>query len=121
MKMPLRDMLTDAIRYWERRRIAYNAILAAFVAFVFVLRLPESRSAMSAEQVLTLFIFAVLANVAYCAAYVVDLIAQYSTFQATWKRYRWLVFVTGVVFAATKAMPITADLLTVLPPWQPGE
>jgi len=31
----LRESATDAIRYWERRRLAYNAVLAAVVGLVF--------------------------------------------------------------------------------------
>jgi len=98
-EMTVRDVLTDAIRYWELRRIAYNVMLAAIVLVVFALQWPESRAALSADLVPTLFILAVLANVAYCAAYPVDVVAQYSGFQAAWKRYRWLLFVVGVVFA----------------------
>ena len=98
-EMTLRDVLTDAIRYWEIRRIVYNAILVGIVALVFFLQWPESRLALSSDLVQTLFILAVLANVAYCAAYVVDVVAQYSGFRAEWRRYRWLLFVVGVVFA----------------------
>lgn len=112
METPIRDMLTDAIRYWERRRIAYNAILAATVIVVFVLELPGSRSAITADLAQTLFILAVLANVAYCAAYVVDLVAQHSAFQATWKRCRWLLFVIGVAFAGIIARFLATGLLT---------
>src|ERR1700716_4705029 len=99
-EMTARDVLTDAIRYWEVRRIAYNAILVAVVVVEFMLQLPDSRSALSADLAQTLFILAVLANVAYCAAYVVDVVAQYSGFRAIWKRYRWLLFAVGVVFAS---------------------
>ena len=96
----VRDALNDAIRYWEARRIAYNAILLLVVVAVFVLHWPQSRSALSADLAQTLFILAVLANVAYCAAYVVDVVAQYSGFQTVWKRYRRFLFLVGVVFAS---------------------
>jgi len=97
--MTTREMLTDAIRYWEIRRIAYNLILAIIVIAVFITRLPESWSYLSAEMVQSGFLLAVLANVAYCAAYVVDMVVQYSEFQAAWKRYRWVLFTIGVLFA----------------------
>jgi len=80
-----RDVLTDAIRYWELRRIAYNLILLAVVVAVFVFQWPQSRSALSADSAQTLFILAVLANVVYCAAYVVDVVAQCSGFQAAFR------------------------------------
>ncbi|SRR5713226_7306516 len=110
--MTIRDMLTDAIRYWELRRIAYNAVLVAIVVVVFMLQWPDSRSALSANLVQGLFILAVLANVAYCAAYVVDVAAQYSAFGATWRRYRWLLFAIGVVFAGILARFIAAGMFS---------
>ena len=110
-EMTIGDMLTDAIRYWERRRIAYNAVLVVVVVTVFVLRWPESRSAISIDLLLRFFILAVLANVAYCAAYVVDIAVQLSAFQASWKRYRWVLFAIGVVFASIIARFIAAGTL----------
>jgi len=110
--MSIRDALTDAIRYWELRRIAYNAILVAVVAVVFVLQWPESRGSLSADVAQTLFLLAVLANVAYCAAYVVDVVAQYSGFVATWKRYRWVLFAVGVVFASIIARFFAAGMFS---------
>ncbi len=95
----MRDVLTDAIRYWEVRRIAYNVALALVVVAVFAFKWPQSRSAMSIDLAQTVFILAVLANVAYCAAYAVDIPAQASGFGASWKRYRWVLFAIGVAFA----------------------
>jgi len=111
-EMTIRDALTDAIRYWELRRIAYNVILVAVVAVVFVLQWPESRSSLSADVAQTLFLLAVMANVAYCAAYVVDVVAQYSGFVAAWKRYRWVLFVVGVVFASIIARFFAAGMFS---------
>lgn len=95
-----RELITDAIRYWEPRRIAYNAVLALVVLAVFALNWPQSRSEVSLDLAQGLFILAVLANVAYCAAYVVDVPVQMSAFAAKWKRYRWVLFGIGVLFAA---------------------
>lgn len=95
----LRDSLTDAIRYWEPRRLAYNALLAAVVATYFVLDYPRSKTALSLDMALLLFLLGVLANVAYCAAYVVDLFAQASGFRDQWRTYRWILFSIGVLFA----------------------
>jgi|SRR6267378_28050 len=111
-EMTTRDMLSDAIRYWEVRRIAYNVILAGIVLVVFMAQWPDSRSALSADLAQGLFILAVLANVAYCAAYVVDIAAQYSAFRATWRRYRWLLFAVGVVFAGIIARFISAGMFS---------
>ncbi len=111
-ELTIRDALTDAIRYWELRRIAYNAILVAIVAVVFVTQWPGSGASLSADVAQTLFLLAVLANVAYCAAYVVDVVAQYSGFVATWKRYRWVLFAIGVIFASIIARFFAAGMFS---------
>jgi hypothetical protein len=96
----IRECLTAAIRYWEPRRIVYNVVLAAVVITYYVLSLPASRHALTTDPILVLFLLAVLANVAYCAAYVVDVFAQMSGFRELWMSARWIVFVVGTAFAA---------------------
>jgi hypothetical protein len=95
-----RDYFANAIRYWEPRRIFYNLLLAIVVAVHFVLGLPFSRTALQFNTLLLLFVPAVLANVAYCAAYVPDVFAQMSSLRDSWLRYRWALFVVGLAFAA---------------------
>jgi hypothetical protein len=94
-----REALSEAIRYWEPRRLLYNGLLLMEIAVIFALNLPGSRSHLSVDLVLLLFVLAVLANVAYCASYIVDVAAQLSTFRATWLRCRWGLFVVGVTFS----------------------
>jgi hypothetical protein len=96
-----REALSQAIRYWEPRRILYNALLMVEVAMVFGVNLPASRSHLNVNLVLLLFVLAVLANVAYCACYVVDVVAQLSAFRVVWLRFRWALFLLGVAFAGT--------------------
>ncbi|HSZ61057.1 MAG TPA: hypothetical protein VK828_04635 [Terriglobales bacterium] len=95
-----RDYLGDAIHYWEPRRILYNLALAVIVAFHFVKGLPFSKTVVQFNSLLFLFVLAVLANVAYCAAYVPDIFAQMSSLRSSWLRYRWVLFVIGLAFAA---------------------
>jgi hypothetical protein len=54
---------------------------------------------LSLDFALSLFLLAVLANVAYCAAYVVDIFAQASAYREQWRKYRWVVFIIGMLFA----------------------
>ena len=96
----LRDHATEAIRYWEPRRWIYNLLLAVVVALTFWLNLPSSKAAITIDSLLWLFLLAVLANVAYCAAYIVDIFAQVSAFHDQWQQFRWLLFTLGVAFAA---------------------
>jgi hypothetical protein len=98
-----RVALSDAIRYWEPRRILYNVALLIVVIAVYFTSRPESRGVLGADGVQVLFVLAVLANVAYCAAYVVDVVAQLSSFRAAWLRLRWILLLVGVTFAAILA------------------
>ncbi len=100
MEPSIRDAVTNAIRYWERRRIIYNLVLAAIVVGFFASNLPASKAHLSLDLAQTLFILAVLANAAYCAAYPVDIFAQLSAVRTTWLRFRWVLFVTGLLFAS---------------------
>jgi hypothetical protein len=96
----LREYATDAIRYWEPRRIVYNLVLAGVVAIYFIAGLPASRHLLTVDFLFSLFLLAVLANVAYCAAYLADLFAQVSGFRELWQRFRWVLFLLGLAFAA---------------------
>jgi hypothetical protein len=107
--LAFRDMITDAIRYWERRRVGYNLVLAAIVVGWVVLTWPHFRSAFSWTSLLALFVLAVLANVCYCAAYLVDIPLQYSAFQQSWRNRRWALWLIGVIFAGVITFYWIAD------------
>ena len=96
----LRDTLTNAIRYWEPRRLLYNAALLLVLAGCFAAGWPASRRALHTETLLGIFVLAVLANVAYCAAYIPDLAVQYSSMRDGWLRWRWALLAVGTLFAA---------------------
>ena len=96
----LREYATDAIRFWEPWRLIYNLTLAAVVIIYFATGYPSSRSVLTVDFALGLFLLAVIANVAYCAAYLVDIFAQASGFREIWRRYRRVLFVVGTLFAA---------------------
>ena len=96
----LREVILSSLRYWEARRILYNACLAAVVLFHFVQKWPVSRSFLESNHLLGLFLMAVLANVAYCAAYVVDVFVQLAGLHQQWARRRWIVLTIGIAFAA---------------------
>ena len=97
------EIAGDALRYWEPRRILYNLALAAVVGAHLAAGWPGSRSALVWNTLFLLIFLAVLANVCYCAAYAVDLFAQYSGLRATWMHWRWVVLVIGTVFGAVIA------------------
>lgn len=105
----MRDVLSDAIHYWEPRRIVYNLALAAVVLVFAVTFWTQIRDRISFELLLALVVLAVLANVCYCAAYIVDIPLQLSSHFMLWKRWRWLLWVFGVLFGAALAWYWTGD------------
>jgi hypothetical protein len=99
----------DAVRYWELRRIWYNlALLGIAVAWV-VGTWPHFRPAMNVASLLKLLVLAGLANLCYCAAYLVDIPLQHSGLRASWRRHRWALWLVGTVFAIVFANYWIAD------------
>ena len=107
----LSTYVANALRYWEPRRFIFNGVLGLVVLTQFWLTWPASREKISFDLLLGLFILAVLANVAYCAAYVADLFVQFSGLDAPWRRGRVALLIVGTAFAATIAHFFARGLL----------
>ena len=90
----------EVIQYWERRRLIYNAVLSLIVVAGFALAWPRSLSWFSAPALPTLVQAAVLANVVYCAAYVVEWLLHLTPYREAWRRRRFLLFIAGVGLAS---------------------
>src|SRR5215831_17215686 len=96
-----KQSVANALRYWETRRVLYNAVLTAVAAGWVILTWPHFRSVQlmgippgdTHPALMILIILAILANVCYSAAYLVDIPLQL-TF-ATWRKYRWALLLTG--------------------------
>ncbi len=93
------NALGDSIRYWEPRRVWYNAALVALTTAWVVATWPHFQPAMTVGNGLRLLVLAALANLCYCAGYLVDLPLQDSALADTWRRWRWALWVLGTVFA----------------------
>lgn len=96
-----RQMVDSALRFWEPCRLIYNGVLALIVLWMI------NRWAIPANlswhdlipYAITMFVLAVVANLLYCAAYVVDIFMQFSSYRASWIKSRRLVFTVGLMFA----------------------
>ena len=102
-------MLTDALGYWERRRMIYNSLLMAVVLIWIIGTWPHFRPAFTWDSLGALLLLAVLANVCYSAAYLADLPMQYSLLGGFWHRWRWTLFLLGTLFAILFANYWIAD------------
>ncbi len=93
------EILHDAVRYWEYRRIPYNLMLVALVVFWVVRTWPHFRPAISFQAVPYLLVFAAIANFLYSAAYLADIPLQLTEVQAAYRRWRWALWIVGTVLA----------------------
>ena len=106
---PAPGSFKDAVRFWEWRRIAYNALLAVVVIFWVALSWPHFRPAFHLESLLFLLFAAAMANVCYSAAYLVELPMQSSPLTGAWKRWRWTLWLLGTLLAILIANYWIAD------------
>jgi hypothetical protein len=96
---PLRQWFGDAIRYWEPRRLVYNLVLGIVCAAWVVFSWPHFRPGLTLQSLLLLSALAAIANICYCAAYVVDLCAQSLSSRTSWGHVRWILWLSGTLFA----------------------
>ena len=92
-------LLADAGRYWERQRIIYNAVLAGVVIVWVMATWPHFRPAFSWPTLLPLLGLAGIANLFYCAAYLIDVPMQLSALRDGWRNQRWTLWLLGTIFA----------------------
>jgi hypothetical protein len=95
----LRGVLTDALRFWELRRLIYNFVLFAVVVAWVAATWPHFRPMFVPNSLLLLAFLGLIANVCYCAAYLVDIPMQCSALRTMWKRGRWMLWVAGMLMA----------------------
>jgi hypothetical protein len=100
---PFRSFFAEAIRYWEPRRLIYNFALLAVSVGWFVVAWPHFRPGLTWSSLLPFAILALLANVCYCAAYLVDIPLQQSSLGSAWRRRRWALWLMGTLFAIVLA------------------
>ena len=100
---PLRESFTDAMRYWEPRRLVYNFVLIAVTFGWIAGTWPHFRPALTLSSLPPMTVLALLANVCYCAAYLVDIPIQRSSVSDVWKRRRWGLWLLGTLFAGVLA------------------
>lgn len=91
-----REMITDALRFWELARIPYNLVLLTIVVLVIG---PEFGTLPVIKLALLAF-FAVIANVLYSVAYPIDIFMQMSAWHEGWRVGRFGLWLIGLLTAA---------------------
>ncbi len=96
---PFRAFLTDAMRFWEPRRLLYNLLLTVVVVIWLVASWPHFRPMFRLHSLLLLSILALLANACYCAAYLLDISLQTVSVGCALSRQRWILWAIGTLIA----------------------
>ncbi len=107
-----RDHVTDALRFWEPARIAYNLTLALITAAMFGPALMSGDMSFTNVSVPNLVILAALANIAYSVIYPIDLFVQSSAFREARAYWRWALWGAGTLFAAALTWIIAGAAVT---------
>ena len=89
----------EAVRFWAPRRLWYNGALLVVVFLWLRLTWPHFRPALTLEALGKMLVLALLANVCYCAAYVVEAGIQAVSSDTARRRFRWASWILGVLLA----------------------
>ncbi|HVM76155.1 MAG TPA: hypothetical protein VMT75_10965 [Candidatus Saccharimonadales bacterium] len=100
--------LASAARFWEPLRIGYNLVLVGIVVAWVIATWPHFRPALRMATLVPMVFLALMANVCYSAAYLLDVLLQHVTtrFLGQW---RWAVWTAGTLFAMLLANYWIAD------------
>jgi len=101
--------VAQAIRFWEPLRIAYNLLLIGVVILWVVGTWPRLRGALTWASLIPLGVLALLANICYCAAYLVDIPVQRAKLTNALRKWRWALWIGGALFAIALANYWIAD------------
>lgn len=91
--------MRDAVRFWEPRRAIYNAVLAAFVLAWSIGTWPHFKPGMTWPNFGRVAVLAILANVGYSAAYLVEIAMGTTESGDAWHRGRRIVWIAGLVLS----------------------
>ncbi len=92
-------ILSSPARFWELRRLVYNAILTLVVLLWLILTWPHFQLALTLSSLGKFAVLALLANLCYCAAYAADFFMQAVLPIALHRRLRWTIWVLGMLLA----------------------
>ena len=89
----------DAVRWWEWRRITYNAVLTALFVALTIRTWPRLQPELGPDKIRPLFVLALLANLCYSFAYLLDPLLSASPDRRIRHRVRLAVWVAGLLLA----------------------
>jgi hypothetical protein len=91
--------IRDALRFWERGRILYNAILTVIVLLWVARTWPHFRPSLTLGSLEAMVVLGLAANLCYSTAYVVEIFMQPVVARIHWRRFRRALWLLGMLFA----------------------
>ena len=99
--LPLSEIITNALRYWEYKRIWFNIILILLALGCFLFsRSPALGLGPFFKSFPLLFLFLFKANIAFCLCYLADVFIQLSEFRSLWLRRRFWLYALILINAS---------------------
>ena len=102
--MTVLDCLHRSGSYWERKRIAYNLVLAILTMTCWGPEILASEPRSLLGLAVVLGIFALIANALFCLAYPVDVALQLFSLDGLLKTTRPVLFTSGLAIASGLAL-----------------
>ena len=117
MTSEIKDITTDAIKYWEKYRILYNLILLfpTYLGYQIAGNFPAPdpvQTSGNPNLFIDLVILCIGANFCYTFAYIPDFFIQLSDFKESWRKKRIYLFAFGTAFASYLALSCATMLHT---------
>ena len=88
----------QAARFWEPKRLWYNAALLLVVLLWLLYTWPHFRPALTLDALGKMLVLALLANACYSVAYLPEFFLQVAS-DTIGRRVRWVLWVLGMLFA----------------------
>jgi hypothetical protein len=107
--LPAKLNLSESFRYWEPRRLPYNALLTLVALGWIALTWPHFRPSLNLRAGAALGLLALVANVCYSVVYLADIPALHSPLRSHWIRWRGLVLALGMLLGVMLEMYWIAD------------
>jgi hypothetical protein len=105
-----REMITDALRFWELGRIPYNLVLLTIAVATVG---PATFTLLPVNALGVFIVLAVVANVLYCVAYPIDIFMQMSAWREGWRAARFGLWLVGMLTAAWLTFNVCLSLVGV--------
>ncbi len=90
---------SGAVMFWERGRIACNAVLVVIVMLWVALTWPHFRPSLTLGSLEAMIVLGLMANLCYCAAYAAEPFLRALESQKHRLRFRLVLWVVGMLFA----------------------